>query len=166
MRRFLSHTASAYTALLFTLGLVLLLAGCASSETTAPYQAEAPRGIVPPETTRSAANVVEPDSPLPPVQYVEELLIGRVAGVQVKYTPQGDIRVVIRGTSHLTGSNEPIYVVDGMIVVSTPGRGLAGISPYDVASIEVLKSGAATAIYGMQGANGAVLVTTKLPNQQ
>lgn len=157
-RRWLVHVS-------FAIGLALLVAGCASSSPAASgadERARAPRGIVPGTAMNDEANTVRPEVDLPPVRYVEELLVGRVAGVQVQYTPTGGIRVLIRGQTHLSGSNEPIYVVDGMIVISTPGAGLTGLSPYDIAKIEVLKSGAATSIYGMQGSNGAVLVTTKL----
>jgi TonB-linked SusC/RagA family outer membrane protein len=110
---------------------------------------------------------------------VDGLLTGRVAGVQViqNGTPGGGISVRIRGASSLRGNNEPLYVVDG-IIISSAGEdvafaesdgqstqesqnGLNGINPRDIESMEVLKDASATAIYGSRGANGVILITTK-----
>ncbi len=90
---------------------------------------------------------------------LQDLLKGRVAGVRVEETSEG-IRVRVRGESSIMGSNEPLYVVDGMPVAPGPG-GVLFINPSDVASIEVLKDASSTAIYGSRGANGVILVTTR-----
>ena len=110
---------------------------------------------------------------------VDQLLQGRAAGVQVTQNaanPGSGISVRIRGTSSLRGNNEPLYVVDGIIissasedVVATGGNntgqeqqnGLNGINPRDIEDIQVLKDASATAIYGSRGANGVILITTK-----
>ena len=111
---------------------------------------------------------------------VDEMLKGRAAGVQVisnEGNPGSGISVRIRGTNSLRGNNEPLYVVDGVIITtagedapnaSTDGNstqqvqnGLNGINPRDIESIEILKDASATAIYGSRGANGVVLITTK-----
>lgn len=92
----------------------------------------------------------------------EELLEGRFAGVQVFRYP-GGISIRIRGTSSLLGSNEPLYVVDGITVAHVPGGALLGINPQDIERIEVLKDIGSTSFYGVQGANGVVLITTKQP---
>jgi TonB-dependent SusC/RagA subfamily outer membrane receptor len=96
------------------------------------------------------------------VARVEELLQGRVAGVQVMRTADGDFTIRIRGPHSFHGNDEPLYVVDGMPI---PGRGLRsalmGIPPHDIARIEVLKDAGATAIYGSRGANGVIVITTK-----
>lgn len=112
-----------------------------------------------------------------------EMLDGNVAGLEVLSTstaPDAGINVRIRGISSFNSSTEPLYVVDGIIVngesetmstaisadsyqtaTSTATNALATINPNDIASIEVLKDASATAIYGSQGANGVILITTK-----
>jgi TonB-dependent SusC/RagA subfamily outer membrane receptor len=95
------------------------------------------------------------------VARVEELLMGRFAGVQVQPTTTGGFTVRIRGVSSFVGDGEPLYVVDGMPIQVTPGRGVDWLNPADVARIDVLKDAASTAVYGMRGSNGVVLITTK-----
>lgn len=90
---------------------------------------------------------------------IEELLKGRVSGVHVKQV-SGGISVRIRGTSSLTGTGEPLFIVDGMPVQQRSGRVLM-ISPYDIERIEVLKDVSSTSIYGSRGANGVIVITTK-----
>lgn len=95
-----------------------------------------------------------------PVQNVAQALQGRIAGMQVTMsdgTPGAEPSLRIRGGSSITQSNEPLYVVDG---VAQTG-GLSFLDPMDIESIDVLKDAASTSIYGAQGANGVVLVTTK-----
>ena len=111
---------------------------------------------------------------------VDALLQGRAAGVQVTQnagSPGSGVSVKIRGASSLRGNNEPLYVVDGVIISSAgedaanasadvnsleeTQNGLNGINPRDIESMEVLKDASATAIYGSRGANGVILITTK-----
>lgn len=90
----------------------------------------------------------------------EELMVGRFPGVQVLSMPGQGIAVRIRGASSLRGSNDPLYVIDGM--PHTPGPdGLLSINPNDIAKIQVLKDAAQLAEYGSRGANGVVVITTK-----
>ena len=93
-----------------------------------------------------------------PVASLEEAL-ARLPGVQVIRTGRGP-QVRIRGTNSLLGSNEPLFVIDGMPLPVGIANPLAGINPHDVARIDVLKDGSA-AIYGSRGANGVILITTK-----
>jgi TonB-dependent SusC/RagA subfamily outer membrane receptor len=95
------------------------------------------------------------------VTRAEELFIGRFAGVQVFRQPGGGIAVRIRGATSIYGSNEPLYVIDDMIVESGPGGALLGINPADIRRIEVLKDIGSTAFYGVRGANGVVVITTR-----
>jgi TonB-dependent SusC/RagA subfamily outer membrane receptor len=96
------------------------------------------------------------------VTRVEELFQGRVAGVHVVRTSGGGYQVRIRGTKTFLGSDEPLFVIDGMPIMSaSPGAALEGINAHDVARIEVLKDAAALAMYGSRGANGVILITTK-----
>ncbi|MEG0849954.1 MAG: TonB-dependent receptor [Flavobacterium sp.] len=99
---------------------------------------------------------------------IDQVLQGRAAGVQIQQnsgTPGGSSSVRIRGISSITGSNEPIYVIDGVIIDGNTGslnsNPLAGINPSDIASIDILKDASATAIYGSRAANGVIMVTTK-----
>jgi len=110
---------------------------------------------------------------------VEQALQGRVAGVQISQKsnePGGGLSISIRGSGSIQAGNEPLYVVDGVIVnngsvAGTGGVGFTGnqnprnplnsLNPSDIASLEVLKDASATAIYGSRGSNGVVIITTK-----
>ena len=92
---------------------------------------------------------------------VEELIVGRFAGVQVLPTPSGGFTIRIRGLGTFTGNPEPLYVVDGQPVRVTQGQGIDWLNPGDIARIDVLKDAASTALYGMRGGNGVILITTK-----
>jgi TonB-linked SusC/RagA family outer membrane protein len=94
-----------------------------------------------------------------PLVRVEQALQGTTSGVTVQSNsgqPGKGISVRIRGTSSITGSNDPLYVIDGYI-----GGNLESVSPGDIESLEILKDASATAIYGSRGSNGVVMVTTK-----
>jgi TonB-linked SusC/RagA family outer membrane protein len=101
----------------------------------------------------------------------DQALQGRAAGVQVTQVsgkPGGQTSIRIRGTSSITAGNEPLYVIDGMLVTDNgfgldkaPTSGLSLVNPSDIESIEILKDASASAIYGSRGANGVVLITTK-----
>lgn len=105
----------------------------------------------------------------------DQAMQGRVAGVQVRTTshePGGAISVQIRGTSSLSASSQPLYVIDGFPIsndyesvaaekgASVPNQ-LNSIDPSTIESIEILKDASATAIYGSRATNGVVLITTK-----
>ena len=94
-----------------------------------------------------------------PVARVEDALNGRMSGVQVMSSgvPGGSMKIRVRGASSVNKSNDPLYVVDGIVRET----GLEGISPEDIQSIQVLKDASSTAIYGARGANGVVMVQTK-----
>ena len=97
---------------------------------------------------------------------LQQGLAGRVAGVNVSQNsgrPGGRPTIRIRGNSSVTGSNDPLYVVDGVILpVTNLSNGTSPIDyldPGNIESVEVLKDASATAIYGARAANGVVLVT-------
>ncbi len=109
-----------------------------------------------------------------PIQGPDQALRGKVPGVQVVQssgTPGSSISVLIRGSGTINSSNQPLYVLDGVILstgsLSQVGTGdqtlnvLSDINPNDIESYEVLKDAAAAAIYGSRGANGVILITTK-----
>jgi TonB-dependent SusC/RagA subfamily outer membrane receptor len=95
------------------------------------------------------------------VSRVEEMLEGRFAGVEATRLPAGGIAVRIRGATSVNGSNEPLYVVDGQPIQAEPGGALRWLNPQDVERIQVLKDIGSTAFYGVRGANGVILITTK-----
>jgi TonB-linked SusC/RagA family outer membrane protein len=113
------------------------------------------------------------------VSTFDKLLQGSVAGVRVTSgggAPGGQTNITIRGSSSFHSASEPLFVVDGIILnPSTQDVGnfmgssgghdgqstLSTINPKDILSMEILKDASATAIYGSQGANGVVLITTK-----
>jgi len=91
---------------------------------------------------------------------VGQALSGKLPGVEVygnSGRPDGQIKIRIRGNNSITASNEPLYVIDGVIGVADINL----INPNNIESLEVLKDASATAIYGARGANGVILITTK-----
>lgn len=94
-----------------------------------------------------------------PIIASAQALQGKAAGVQVVQTsgkPGGEISVRIRGNTSIKASNDPLYVVDGVLM-----NDIANLSPNDIESMQVLKDASSSAIYGSRGANGVVLITTK-----
>lgn len=94
-----------------------------------------------------------------PVTNVAQALSGRLTGVQITTadgSPDAEMIVRVRGGGSITGSNSPLYIVDGF-----PTSSINDISPNDIESINVLKDASETAIYGSQGANGVIIITTK-----
>ena len=113
------------------------------------------------DLTGSVANVKMSDVQEAAGLSVGQALQGRIAGVDIMTTsgdPSEDTSIRIRGTRSITASNEPLIIVDGVMDVV---KDLSLINPDDIASISVLKDASATAIYGSQGANGVIMVTTK-----
>ncbi|MBN8653996.1 MAG: TonB-dependent receptor [Cytophagales bacterium] len=105
-----------------------------------------------------------------PLQTFDRAIQGRLSGVQVASSsgqPGGAINVRIRGTGSINASNRPLYIVDGVQMnqggtsTQASSNALGGVNPNDIESIEVLKDASATAIYGAQGANGVVIISTK-----
>ncbi|TGE10507.1 SusC/RagA family TonB-linked outer membrane protein [Hymenobacter fodinae] len=126
------------------------------------------------ELTTSVASVSAPQIERQRVAGFDQALQGQAPGVQVTAptgAPGAGINVRIRGNSSITGSNSPLYVIDGVPVLPTYDRELSvgnqkpnplnTINPADIESIDVLKDGAAAAIYGVRAANGVVVITTK-----
>lgn len=108
-----------------------------------------------------------------PTTNVEQSLSGRVAGVDVALNsgrPGGTPDIRVRGTTSVSNTNDPLYVVDGvqlnMEQLQRGTHAINSIDPGSIESIEVLKDASATAIYGARGANGVVLITTKRGSQE
>ena len=148
-------------------------------------------GIVSTVKRRNAANAVASvsgdDLVNAPIQTLDQALSGQFAGVNVRRNtgaPGGGVNVNLRGQSTLTGSTQPLYVIDGVIVnndanqsgidvvTAATGAGssrpqgqptnrIGDINPNDIESIEVLKGASAAAIYGAKASNGVVIIKTK-----
>lgn len=128
--------------------------------------------------TASITKVDLDDSKLGSIMTVDQALAGQVAGlsaIQSSGSPGAPMKIRIRGTSSLNGSQDPLWVIDGIPVNGTDvpsmeelkdidnlyQSSIAGLNPADIESITVLKDAAATAIYGTRAANGVIVVTTK-----
>ncbi|WP_245234812.1 SusC/RagA family TonB-linked outer membrane protein [Tamlana crocina] len=114
------------------------------------------------DLTGSVSSVSSEDLTAVPVSRVDQALQGRASGVQVTQTsgaPGAGTVIRVRGGNSITGSNEPLWVIDGIVVGTN--FNLNNINSNDIKSIEILKDASSIAIYGSRGANGVVLVTTK-----
>ncbi len=111
------------------------------------------------DVTGALSSVNSKDFDQQPLTTISEALQGRASGVAVNQTsgaPGAGYKIRIRGANSISGSNNPLYVVDGLIVSD-----INSINVNDIKAMEVLKDASSTAIYGSRGANGVVLITTK-----
>ena len=111
------------------------------------------------DLTGSVASVSAKQLEAIPVASASEALTGKLAGVSITTTegsPDADVKIRVRGGGSLSQDNSPLYIVDGFPVTS-----ISDIAPADIQSIDVLKDASSTAIYGSQGANGVIIITTK-----
>jgi TonB-linked SusC/RagA family outer membrane protein len=99
---------------------------------------------------------------------IDQVLQGRAAGVQIQSnsgTPGASTSIRIRGINSLNATNQPIFVIDGVVIDSSTddenSNPLSGINPSDIVSMDVLKDASATAIYGSRASNGVIMITTK-----
>jgi TonB-linked SusC/RagA family outer membrane protein len=124
--------------------------------------------------TNAVSSVEAPDIENIPTAGIDNALTGKAAGVEVIQNagnPGNGITVRVRGSASITASNQPLYVVDGVVVNSEDisqldlgGQGITGVtglSTSDIASVDILKDAGAAAIYGSRGSNGVVMITTK-----
>jgi TonB-dependent SusC/RagA subfamily outer membrane receptor len=135
------------------------------------------------DLTGSIAKISSEQLIQPSAGSFDQMLQGKVAGVQISQTtgaPGGNVNILIRGVSSITGGNQPLYVIDGFAIGSGGGGSdmrnyggnnfssagmaantgnrvnpLASINPSDIESIEILKDASATAIYGSRGRMGS-----------
>ena len=120
------------------------------------------------DATGSVSTVSSDDFNRGAITSPQELVIGKIAGVQITNAggaPGAGVTIRIRGGSSLSASNDPLIVIDG---VPVDNEGVAGmrnplntIQPDDIATFTVLKDASATAIYGSRASNGVILITTK-----
>ncbi|WP_207513956.1 SusC/RagA family TonB-linked outer membrane protein [Longitalea luteola] len=118
------------------------------------------------DVTGALTRVTEQTIKERPVMNVAQALQGKASGLNVATNIKpGEMPAIrIRGTRSANASNDPLYVVDGIPIVSQLGVSsfsVNDLNPNDIASVEILKDASATAIYGSRGANGVILITTK-----
>ncbi len=99
---------------------------------------------------------------------IDQVLQGRAAGVQIQAnsgTPGASTSIRIRGINSLNATNQPIFVIDGVVIDSATddesANPLSSINPSDIVSMDILKDASATAIYGSRASNGVIMITTK-----
>ena len=133
---------------------VALAAGCGPTVHTPRDEAEVNIGygtVRKSDLTQSVSSVQVKENEIQGYKDIYEYLEGRVAGVEVTY----DKRIIVRGVNTVNGSTDPLILVDGH-----EWQDISALNPNDIKSIDVLK-GSSTAIYGVRGANGVILITTK-----
>jgi TonB-linked outer membrane protein, SusC/RagA family len=111
------------------------------------------------DVTTAISSVSTKDLNERPIVSAAQAIQGRAAGVSViqpNGAPGGETSIRIRGTTSFNGSNDPLYVVDGV-----PVDNINFLSPQDIADMQILKDASSAAIYGSRAANGVVLITTK-----
>jgi len=121
------------------------------------------------DLTGSIATIGTKDFVKGPLTSPEQLINGKVAGVQITTgggAPGAGSRIRVRGTSSLSGSNDPLIIIDGVPIDQQSGiagaaNPLALINPNDIETFNILKDASATAIYGSRATNGVIIITTK-----
>jgi TonB-dependent SusC/RagA subfamily outer membrane receptor len=108
---------------------------------------------VPPSTVRADVSRQQATS-------LDQLLAGRISGVTVSPAPGGGIVVRIGGPTSFYGSQSPLFVVDG-VPLEVSGGTLSWLDPHDIEVIQALKDPSQTAMYGIRGANGVIVIRTK-----
>ena len=135
-----------------TLGLAIVvfpgvLIACASGRSSRPQ-------------TATKNDVTSQDIAAHPNEPIEVVLQRKVSGVTVRRTRDGGIALQLRGSTYSDAPRPPLYIVDDIPFKPGPEGALSGIDPYEIDSIKVLK-GADAGIYGIEGANGVILIKTK-----
>ena len=141
---------------------ILVKAGLVASVVTACAHGAKPDGTTAPA---KGADVTSEDIRTAPERSIEQQLMAKVPGITVSRTSSGALAIHIRGGTSLYGNNNPLYVVDGLAVEAGPEGEMPGGNPYDIESIKVLKDTEAMTMYGSRGANGVIIIKTKLSNK-
>lgn len=136
------------------------------------------------DLTGSVASIKIEESEAAYGSSISQLIQGNATGIHVinnSAAPDAGVNITVRGMTSLSGNSQPLYILDGVILstddtaemltegdsdIADGGNPLLGLNPQDIASIEVLKDASATAIYGSEGANGVILITTKMASRE
>ena len=133
----------------FLWALVVLGTACASSG----------RGVAAATPSRAGEELQTGDD-------IVKVLSAKSPGTMISRTSDGGIAVqIVQGANSFYGSSEPLYLLNDVPFRPGPGGALTGVNPYDIESIKVLKGPSDTAMYGVRGANGVILITTKKPGK-
>ncbi len=111
------------------------------------------------DVTTAISTVSTKDLDVRPIVSAGQAIQGKAAGISViqpSGTPGGEMSIRVRGTTSMNGSNDPLYVVDGV-----PVDNIKFLSPNDIESMQILKDASSASIYGSRAANGVILITTK-----
>ena len=138
------------TSRVLPIALVSLIAACAHAPATTAVESPAP-----------AASTTESKESPPVANSLEQMLAGRVSGATVTAAPLGGVIVRISGPHSFNLTQAPLYIVDGVPVETSTNGTLSWLNPQDIESITVLKYDHQTAIYGVRGSNGVILIKTK-----
>ena len=148
-------------------GCLMVLGACMGSGRLAPRpapdHAEIGYGTQPErDNTGAVSSLSETEVGVARPMRIEDLLRGKIAGLQIIRTRTGATSFRIRGTQSMMFEQEPLVVVDGIPLRSgSVESALAGLTPEDVERVDVLKDLASTAIYGSRGAGGVILIRTR-----
>jgi TonB-dependent starch-binding outer membrane protein SusC len=133
--------------------LALLLGACSHKQSGAARETRPqPAGTV----------ITAEDIQRSPGMSLEQLLLARVPGLTLTRGANGRPILHLRGETTFMGEEEPLVVVDGIPLGPNPAGNLAAIDPHDIETVQVLRDAAATSVYGIRGANGVIIIRTKL----
>lgn len=160
------RTAAHRTTARSMLGIVALATAAAACAPLGAHRRapgdESTGAVASPRTSTSSDTRVDRDESAQSYARIEELIEGRAPGVRVLHNRDGSFRLQIRGVSSPSGRNDPLVVIDGTPASDLrAGSALTSLNPADVLRIDVLKDAASTAFYGMRGANGVIVITTR-----
>jgi TonB-dependent starch-binding outer membrane protein SusC len=145
------------------LGLLLGFAAACSHQRNATGEGRA--GEVEPATAVPHSVMTSEEIERAPGRSLAQLLSDRFPGVTVTERSDGGLSIRIRGVSSLMSNNQPLCMVDDVPMDLEHGANLRAINPHDIASIEIVQDPAGTAMYGVRGANGVIVIRTKRPGQ-
>lgn len=138
-----------------------LIVGCVTACSLGGNATHESTRVIVPKTALPHSVLAEEDVQQVPGQPIEQLLASRFTGVQTSRTSSGGLSLRIRGVGSFISSNEPLVVIDDVPIDIGDGAMLRAINPRDIASIEVIKDPAGLAMYGVRGANGVIVISTK-----
>jgi TonB-dependent SusC/RagA subfamily outer membrane receptor len=115
---------------------------------------------------RNPSTVTSVDSRVAANEPIEMALMGKVPGLEVTRTNDGYVAIRIHGPSSFYGNGEPLYVLDGIPITPGPNGRITGLFAKDIESIQVLKDPSDTALYGVRGGNGVIVIKTKQASSQ